>query len=48
MSQPKSAELWQVLQYVLNKLPVGFLIKLQDSAPKIIVAVLKVKGGHNK
>ena len=44
----KVKELWQAHQYVLNNLPAGFLIKLQDSVPKRIDAVLKVKGGHNK
>ena len=49
MKRPKSAEeLWQALQRVWNNLPAGFLIKLQDSVPKRIDAVLKVKGGHNK
>ena len=47
--QPKSAEeLWQVRQNVWNSLAAGFLIKLQDSAPKRIDVVLKVKGGHSK
>ena len=47
MRQPKSAEeLWQVLQYIWNNLPAGFLIKLQDSVPTRIDAVLKVKGGN--
>ena len=49
VKQPKSAEeLWQVLQYVWNNLPASFLIKLQESLPKRIDAVLKVKCGHNK
>ena len=48
MIQPKSAEEQRkVLQYVWNNLPAGFLIKLQDSVPERIDAVLKVKGGHN-
>ena len=45
---PKSAEeLWQALQYASNNLPADFL-KLQDSGPKLIDAVLKVKGTHKK
>ena len=37
----------QFLQYVLNKLPADFLIKLQDSVLTTTDAGLKVKGGHN-
>lgn len=47
--QPKSKEeLWNVLQDAWNNMPQDYLRKLQESLPKRVAAVKRVKGGHTK